>query len=175
MPGLVNAHSHSQSALTKMMGSGDRTNTITALWYGFAHGENRTLDDIYLSAQVNAIQMIKSGCTLCIDQFNYGGTPTQQKIHAAVKGYEDSGMRSRVVYDMIDHSQDYILPETDTPVPQLAKTLAKKKFAQSLPELIDGLRDALALCGSSEENRVTVVPGTPVPSMCSDELLTALP
>ena len=37
MPGLVNSHSHSQSALSKLAGSGDRTNVITALWYGFAH------------------------------------------------------------------------------------------------------------------------------------------
>ena len=48
MPGLINSHSHSQSAFTKLAGSGDRTNVITALWYGFAHGLNRSLRDIHV-------------------------------------------------------------------------------------------------------------------------------
>lgn len=174
MPGLVNAHSHSQSALTKMMGSGDRTNTITALWYGFAHGENRTLQDITLSAQVHAIQMIESGCTLCIDQFNYGGTPRLEQVSAAIEGYLSTGMRCKLVYDMIDRTQDYILPETDTPIPELARQLASGKKALSLNELIEGFRKAAALC-PEREGRITVVPGTPVPSMCTDQLLEMFP
>ena len=71
MPGLVNAHSHSQSALSKLAGSGDRTNVITALWYGFAHGLNRTLRDIHVSTLLHATQLLKSGCTCVIDQFRF--------------------------------------------------------------------------------------------------------
>ena len=110
MPGLVNSHSHSQSALSKLAGSGDRTNVITALWYGFAHSLNRSLRDIHVSTLLHAIQLLKSGCTAVIDQFRFYGLPTLDEIEQAVSAYQMSGLRALVAFDMRDRPNQTILP-----------------------------------------------------------------
>lgn len=173
MPGLINAHNHSQSALTKMAVSGDKTNTITALWYGFAHSMNRTSREIYLSAQINALQMLKTGCTTAIDQFMFSGLPTLSEIDNISQAYIDSGMRVNIAIDLLDKSQQLILPKNAKDIPALAKDLAYRQGGD-VEDLTALYNYAAKQWHGTGEGRIKIVPSTPQPSLCSDKLLMRL-
>ena len=173
MPGLVNAHSHSQSALSKLAGSGDRTNVITALWYGFAHGLNRTLRDIHVSTLLHATQLLKSGCTCVIDQFRFFGLPEQEEIEQAVTAYKKTGLRALVAFDMRDRPNMSILPNNAKDVPESAMKMMQAR-TMTYDEQISLYRKAANTWNSDGAGLVKVIPTTGAPLACTDKLLKTI-
>src|SRR5262245_22098723 len=66
-PGLVNAHTHSQSST--MAGFGDRLSHPAFMWLTQAHTSRRTSDEIRLSVLLTAYGLLTSGTTAAIDHF----------------------------------------------------------------------------------------------------------
>jgi 5-methylthioadenosine/S-adenosylhomocysteine deaminase len=62
-PGLINAHTHSNGNLGK--GIGDRWSLELLLTAAPMLNGYRGLDDLRLSAQLGAIEMMLKGCTAC--------------------------------------------------------------------------------------------------------------
>ena len=173
MPGLVNAHSHSQSALSKMTASRDRTNVITALWYGYAHGMNRDDRDVYVSAALNGIQALRSGVTTIIDQMWFGGAPPCEAVSAAARAYDDLGMRARVCYDFVDRESVTILPDHLGDVPELALEMSNNLRSPPLAEQLAIYRDAASHWRDRSE-LVSISPASGTALRCTDELLCTL-
>ena len=73
-PGLVNAHTHSHGNLGK--GMGDRWTLELLLAAAPWIGGNRIADDIHLSAQIGAVEMVLKGCTALYDLFFEWPVPT---------------------------------------------------------------------------------------------------
>src|SRR3954452_24240898 len=69
-PGLVNAHTHSHGNLGK--GMGDRWTLELLLAAAPWIIGNRSADDIHLSAQIGAVEMVLKGCTALYDLFSNG-------------------------------------------------------------------------------------------------------
>ena len=173
MPGFVNAHNHSKSAITKMARSKDNTNAITALWYGIAHAMNRTPRELYVSALVNSIQMLKTGTTCVVDQFYEAGrvrVADLGEIESVVNAYEDVGMRALVALDMFDQKPKQILPRQIEKLPKLADELFSRKM-KSLEELEELYHEAAVRWHGSADGRIKIIPATPLPNRCSDDLL----
>lgn len=61
VPGLVNAHTHSQSST--MAGFGDRLSHPAFMWLTQAHTSRRTPDEIRLSVLLTAYALLTSGAT----------------------------------------------------------------------------------------------------------------
>ena len=59
LPGLVNAHTHGHNTLLK--GQSDRWTLEELLTHGAALNANRTLEEQYLAAALNAVEMLKTG------------------------------------------------------------------------------------------------------------------
>src|SRR6202022_4750875 len=70
MPGLVNAHTHSPSNLLK----GTWSRLPLEIWRQHIRAGWREYSDeaIYVSAQLGAIEMIRTGCTSVMDHFSRG-------------------------------------------------------------------------------------------------------
>src|SRR6266566_7335066 len=66
-PGLVNAHTRAHGNLAK--GMGDRWTLELLLTAAPWLGGNRGAEDIKLSAQLGAAEMLLKGCTACYDLF----------------------------------------------------------------------------------------------------------
>src|SRR5437660_2306402 len=66
-PGLIHAHTHSHGNLAK--GMGDRWTLELLLTAAPWLGGNRGAEDIQLSAQLGAAEMLLKGCTACYDLF----------------------------------------------------------------------------------------------------------
>ena len=173
MPGLVNAHSHSQSALSKLTRSRDHTNVITALWYGYAHGMNRDDRDVYVSAALNGIQALRSGVTTIIDQMWFGGAPPRPAVVAAARAYDDLGMRARVCYDFVDRESVTILPDHLGEVPELALEMSNNLKSPPLAEQLAIFREA-ASDWRDRSDRVSISPASGTALRCTDELLCTL-
>src|SRR5437762_6454918 len=117
-PGLVNAHTHSHGNLAK--GMGDRWTLellLTAAPWLTGH---RTQDDIHLTAQLGAIEMVLKGCTAAYDLFVEFPLPTRDGIGLVASAYQEVGMRAVV-----------------------APMVANRTFFEAIPGLMDALPDAL--------------------------------
>ena len=92
-PGLVNAHWHSPMQLSH--GTSDRMNHKVFMWENQVDTANRSQDEIYVSAVIGCLQMLKTGTTAVIDHF-----PEQAfgiaDVATLVQAFVDCGMRAVV-------------------------------------------------------------------------------
>jgi guanine deaminase len=102
IPGLVNAHTHAPSNLSK--GLADRW-SLELLLNAFPWtAGGRTLDLKYLSAFIGAVEMVRKGCTACYDLVAEIPAPSEDGIEAVARAYHDVGMRAVIAPMMADLS-----------------------------------------------------------------------
>ena len=114
IPGLVNAHTHGHGSFSK--GLGDRWTLEHLLHAGTWLNGSRDREDKYLSAVLNAVEMVLKGCTATYDLYFEAPFPTTEGIHAVAKAYQDVGVRSTI-----------------------APMIADRSFYEAIPDLIDTL------------------------------------
>lgn len=92
MPGLVNAHTHSASALLRGTNPG-----LPVDLYCLEAAVRRTpkyMDEVRICVLLQAVEMQKRGVTSIVDHFRHGGLPSIEAIAAVFSAYEQSGMRA---------------------------------------------------------------------------------
>ncbi len=87
-PGLINAHTHSHGNLAK--GMGDRWTLELLLTAAPWLGGNRGAEDIQLSAQLGAAEMLLKGCTACYDLFFEWPVPSRDGMALVASAYADA-------------------------------------------------------------------------------------
>src|SRR5882757_4689355 len=111
-PGLVNAHTHSQSST--MSGFGDRLSHPAFMWLTQAHTSRRTPDEIRLAVLLTAYGAISSGTTAIIDHFP-GQRFTRADMDAVLSAWSESGMRIALGMRFFDGSFSDIFPAAPIP------------------------------------------------------------
>jgi len=168
-PGLVNAHTHSPGAL--LAGTMDTESHPAFMWLNQADTSARSPHEVYISAMLNATQMLLAGVTTAVDHFpaqNFG----PEDIAAAVRAYDDSGMRMVLAVRIFDDSFGDIFPRDTRLSPELERELARvaplppKPLAQTR-ELTE---DAIAR-HHAPQRRLSVFPAPTNPVRCTDALL----
>lgn len=119
MPGLVNAHTHAHGALAKGL-CGDRWPLELLLNSNPAFNRGRTTDDKYLCGLLQAVELVRRGCTATFDMFAEFPVPSVEGVHAVAKAYADVGIRA-----------------------VLAPMIADRTLYQAIPGLTDALPDSL--------------------------------
>src|ERR1700761_901412 len=76
IPGLINAHTHGHGGLGK--GIGDRLSLELLLNANNWIQGGRTNEDRYLSTLLSGIEMIRKGCTACIDLTSLMPVPSEE-------------------------------------------------------------------------------------------------
>jgi 5-methylthioadenosine/S-adenosylhomocysteine deaminase len=168
-PGLVNAHMHTPGGLSA--GTQDCASHPAFMWLNQADTSGRTGREIYVSAMLNAAQMLLGGITTAIDHFpaqNFG----PEDVAAVVEAYSECGMRMVLGMRIFDDDFADIFP-SDRPLPaDLAEDL--KRLAplppKPLPETRALLEQSIARY-HQPERRLSVFPSPTNPVRCSDELL----
>ena len=102
IPGLINAHTHAHGALSK--GVADRISLELLLnaapsFYGF-----RTDEDRKLSAKLNAVEMLRKGCTSCFDLALTLPGPSPDALYATAQAYAEIGIRAVIAPMIADRS-----------------------------------------------------------------------
>jgi cytosine/adenosine deaminase-related metal-dependent hydrolase len=170
-PGLVNAHWHSPMQLSP--GTSDRMNHKVFMWENQVDTANRSQEEIYLSAVVGCLQMLKSGTTAVIDHFPEQGFGIDD-VATVVKAFEDCGMRAVVALRIFDGEYSDIIPPTDriTPVLREALTTGNTLAPRPMQDSLDLVRAAIGKFDRTA-GRIRIFPAPSNPVRCSDELLVA--
>ncbi|MEJ0069473.1 MAG: amidohydrolase family protein [Pseudomonadota bacterium] len=168
-PGLINAHTHSPSNLTK--GTGDRLSHPAFMWLNQADTAQRTPREIYLSAMLGCIEMLLTGTTACIDHFpeqNFG----LEDVAPVVEAYRDAGLRVAIALRLFDGDYADIYPPADQIPPALRDQLARVDPLKPRPvdELIE-LCDAALARWRRYDPRIALFPAISNPCRCTDALL----
>lgn len=168
VPGLVNAHTHGHAALAK--GRGDRWLLELLLNAGPWTSGYRGVEEKYLSAKLNAAEMVMKGCTAAYDMHLEIPAPSVAGVQAVAQAYADVGMRAVVAPMMSDRSLYTAIPGLLESLPNELQE-AVRAFRYETPEATGSVcRELLA---GWKHDRHSVYPGLAptIPIFCSDELL----
>jgi 5-methylthioadenosine/S-adenosylhomocysteine deaminase len=151
MPGFVNGHTHSPECLAK--GRDERGTLqpwLAAVW---ANLDALTPRQIYVAAQLGAIEMIRTGTVAVVDHFRQ--TPMRaEALDAVCRAYADAGLRALVAVMLRDRPgriQHTVMPADE----QIA------------------LVEEAARIHQRPGGRVRLGVGPSAPNRCSDKLLSA--
>ena len=130
-------------------------------------------EEIYLSAVVGCLQMLKSGTTSVIDHFPEQGFGLDD-VETVVKAFEDCGMRAVVALRIFDGAYSDIVPPPDRVTPELRAALATGNTLKPRP-MQDSLDLVRAAIGKFDRTagRIRIFPAPSNPVRCSDALLVA--
>jgi cytosine/adenosine deaminase-related metal-dependent hydrolase len=169
MPGLVNAHMHSQSGT--MSGFGDRLSHPVFMWLTQAHTSRRTPDEIRLAVLLCAAQMLASGTTAVIDHFP-GQRFGMADMDAVMAAWAETGMRATLAMRFFDGAFGDILPRGIAWPAELATAVREVGILKPHPlaELREQMPDIVARW-HGHAGRLAAFPAPSNPDRCSDEAL----
>jgi guanine deaminase len=167
-PGLVNAHTHAHGNLAK--GMGDRWTLELLLTAAPWLAGNRTADDIHLTAQLGAVEMVLKGCTACYDLFLELPLPTRDGIARVAAAYQEVEMRAVIAPMVADRTFYEAIPGLYDALPDpLRERVAALRLAPGAAtlEAIRSAFDDLSL----DRDRVRLAVAPTIPHHCSDDFI----
>lgn len=168
-PGFVNAHTHGHNALAK--GTGDRWTLELLLGAGPWISGRRTTEDRYVSAALNAAEMVLKGSTAAYDLFLELPGPTAEGIQEAIRAYQDVGIRVVLAPMLSDVSLYEAVPGLLDALPSQLKSSVNvhlPHWKQSL-QVVRTLQKSCRL--DADRARLAIAPT--IPMHCSDDFLRA--
>src|ERR1700720_3763857 len=167
-PGLVNAHTHAHGNLAK--GMGDRWTLELLLTAAPWITGNRAPDDIHLTAQLGAVEMVLKGCTACYDLVVEFPLPTRDGIARIAAAYQEVGMRAVIAPMVADRTFYKAIPGLQAALPDaLAERVAAFSLAPGAATLA-AVRAAFQ-DWPSDRDRVRLAVAPPIPHHCADDFI----
>lgn len=169
MPGLVNAHTHSNQALEK--GLCDRYPLDAWMVLASYGGANAELGprDLYVSALVGAIEMIRTGTSSVIDMPRIDLAQFEAMSDAVMQAYADVGLRAAVAASYTDLNFAASLPLAL--VPGMSDAYRPRRVA-AVDEIVAHLERFIARW-RGRHRRLTPMIGPSSLPRCSTELFEA--
>ncbi len=163
MPGLINAHAHSYSALLK--GTVDTQPLDIYMLHVIANSSGRSPREVYVSTMIDCLTMLRSGVTSVIDHFSQRPEMTVEAVTAALRGYDDSGMRAVVapMFSDLPYAETVPLERTDTEASPAGDGPDPARYFAVLEEMLDQL--------PSFGDRFGLMMGVDGPQRCSPRLM----
>jgi 5-methylthioadenosine/S-adenosylhomocysteine deaminase len=170
-PGLVNGHYHSWDHYQK----GCLENLPLEPMMAYMRPPKPiplTPRDVYLRTMLGAIEALRTGTTLLVDDLSLGAVYSRDNVEAALQAYEDSGIRALVGFSMIDRSIVDSFPFVDEcfPPDQLA---ALRALPRPQGEQLLALCRELAVARHPSRSRVGLIIAPSAPQRCTDGFLRA--
>src|SRR5438067_7800753 len=167
-PGLVNAHTHAHGNLAK--GMGDRWTLELLLTAAPWITGNRAPDDIHLTAQLGAVEMVLKGCTACYDLFLELPLPTRDGIARIAAAYQEVGMRAVIAPMVADRTFYEAIPGLHDALPEpLRASVAELRLAPT-DATIAAIRAAFG-DWSFDRDHVKPAVAPTIPHHCSDAFI----
>jgi 5-methylthioadenosine/S-adenosylhomocysteine deaminase len=167
-PGLVNAHTHSHGNLAK--GLGDRWTLELLLTAAHWVGGNRGAEDIQVSAQLGAVEMLLKGCTACYDLFFEWPVPSKGGMALVASAYGEAGIRAVIAPMVADRTFFEVIPGLADALPAaLREPVAALRLAPGEATLA-AIR-ALLRDWSFDRDQVRPAVAPTIPHHCSDAFI----
>ncbi|MBI2203149.1 MAG: amidohydrolase [Candidatus Rokubacteria bacterium] len=169
VPGLVNAHTHAHNLLLR--GAADRWTLEDLLNHGPALNANRTVEDHYVSAALNAVEMLRTGCTTAYDLFMAAPAPTIDDLDAVARAYTDVGMRAVIAPAVADVVYWDSVPGLVDLLPKELRRRVEAVKATPTATLLQLGDDAIRRLHGSAGGRIRVSIAPTIPTQCTDAFL----
>ena len=160
MPGLVNAHTHSASALLRGTNPG-----LPVDLYCLEAAVRRTpkhMDEVRICVLLQAVEMQKRGITSVVDHFRHGGLPNIEAIAAAFSAYEQSGMRAALAPMFEDKLYIDALPMSRAQLPPPTRRLWETMRPPAADDYFRIMEDVVAEWGNRDRFQVLLgIEGAP--------------
>jgi guanine deaminase len=169
VPGLVNAHTHAHNLLLR--GVADRWTLEDLLNHGPALNANRTVEDHYVSAALNAVEMLRTGCTTAYDLFMAAPAPTLDDLDAVARAYADVGMRAVIAPAVADIVYWDSVPGLVDLLPKELRRRVEAITATPTATLLQLGDDAIRRLHGSAGGRIRVSLAPTIPTQCTDAFL----
>ncbi|MDB5409944.1 MAG: Amidohydrolase [Rhodospirillales bacterium] len=167
LPGLVNAHSHSASALQRGNVAGAPLDLF--VMEAMSRRSRRTANHVRVAALLHATEMLKRGITGVIDHLRHGAVPTVEAVGAAVRAYQDIGMRAVVAPMFEDKRYIDSMPIDHARLP--AQVLDRwQHMNPPAPEDYFAMMEEVA-AEARGHDRVRIMLGVDGPQRCTTRLL----
>ncbi|HEV2335726.1 MAG TPA: amidohydrolase family protein [Stellaceae bacterium] len=167
-PGLVNAHTHSHGNLAK--GMGDRWTLELLLTAALWIGGNRGAEDLQLSAQIGAAEMLLKGCTACYDLFFEWPMPSADGMALVASAYAEIGLRAVIAPMVADRSFYEAIPGLAEALPTtLRERVAALRLAPGEATL--AAIGAIVRDWRFDRDRVRPAVAPTIPQHCSDPFI----
>lgn len=169
-PGLVNAHMHAHSPLTK--GMADRWSLEILLASGMRIYGKQSDEDRYTNALVGAAELVSKGCTTVYDMCLESPVPTEAGTEAIARAYADAGVRAVIAPMISDRSFFQVTMGLMESLPENIRT-ELARLPTAAPEApVQAMRRILQHWSWSRD-RIRPALAPTIPLHCSDELLLA--
>jgi len=134
-------------------------------------GGNRGADDIHVSAQLGAVEMVLKGCTACYDLFFEWPLPSRDGLALVAGAYAEVGMRAVIAPMVADRSFFEAIPGLADALPPALREQADALRLVPGEATLAAIRSALtAWSHDREQIRPAVAPT--IPHHCSDAFIT---
>jgi 5-methylthioadenosine/S-adenosylhomocysteine deaminase len=172
MPGLMNAHLHSNEALFK----GRYDNMPLEVWmlYSYPLLAAKRLPErlVYLRSMLVAIESLKTGVTCLTDDLYESPKAEMELLGAAFQAYDDIGIRATVSAHVVDKNFLDTIPFTREMVPQHLQDEVNKLSPPTVNDYVDFVKQAHdRYHGRSGRLRFMLAPSAP--QRCTPELMLA--
>jgi 5-methylthioadenosine/S-adenosylhomocysteine deaminase len=168
IPGLVNAHTHSQSALLQGAVPGEPLDLFVIR--AMARRAPRTRRIAYVGAALHAASMLKRGITGHIDHLRDGLLPTVEHVEAGLEAYRDIGVRAVVAPMYEDRMYLDSLPIDQQALPEDVRK-RWQGARRAPPEEYFALMEHLVHRWRGKDRRLDVMLGVDGPQRCTPRLL----
>ena len=169
VPGLINGHYHSHENFQK----GRFEGLPLELWMNLVRPLKPvplTTEQVYLRTMIGAIQALRSGTTTIVDDLHPGAGPDPSLIEAAMRAYEDAGIRAYVGPTLFDRPFFRGVPYVEDSFPP--DLLAELDALPPPPaERLLDLAEHLARTRHPRDHRVAFLAAPSAPQRCSDGFL----
>lgn len=173
MPGLINAHMHSDETLFR----GLLDNMPLEVWMlyslppvGYGPLPERL---IYLRTLLGAIEALQSGTTTIQDDVSEAPRATLDGSQAVLRAYRDVGIRASVACNMTDKAFHEKLPYVADLLPDWAMDAIRATPAQPAAELL-ALAETLLDTWHGRDGRIRIALSASAPQRCTDDFILAL-
>ena len=167
LPGLVNSHSHSASALQRGTSPGAPLDLY--VMEAMSRRSRKTTQHVRVGVLIHAIEMLKHGITGVVDHFRGGPVPTVEAVSTVFRAYQDIGMRAVVAPMFEDKRYIDSLPIDQSRLP----SDIQHRWNDMKPPLADDyfamMEDIAATWGGGD--RVRLMLGVDGPQRCTPKLL----
>ena len=167
LPGMINAHTHSYSAILK--GSVESDPLDIYMLSVIAAGAAMTPREIYVAAQLDALAMLHTGVTSAIDHYSERPALSGEGLDAVMSGFSDIGMRATVATMFADKPYIETIPVDRGLLPPDVLAAAAAYQAPDLDAYFGVMEKAVA--AEAPGARVRAILGVDGPQRCSDRLM----
>ncbi|WP_426957029.1 amidohydrolase family protein [Muricoccus radiodurans] len=169
IPGLVNGHTHGHGALSK--GAGDKWDLALLLTHAPWISGGRGLEEKRLSTTLNAVEMLKKGCTAGFDLAFEFPAPSVEGLNVMAEAYRAVGLRAVLAPMVADLTFFQATPGLIAALPEPHRSRAAGMSMAKADAILQSIHDA-ARDWSHAVHGVRLGVAPTIPLHCSDEFMT---